>query len=602
MHIDDILARLEGVKRQGKGYVAKCPAHTDKRPSLGVREGTDGRTLVCCYAGCEFSEIVNALRLKPSDLMPPSRDQMRRVWKKENIDVVYPYHDLNGKLAYQVVRRPGKKFMQRHRNDAREWVWNMEGVQRLLFRLPHVYAAIQSGDDVYLCEGEKDALAVVEAGACGTSITGGVIKQTGPVGVKMFERTYAPFLRGAHVKLCIDSDAAGEAHAKQVLKALTGIAASVTVFRAARGNDVSDHLEAGLTLGDLERARDLEPDLGLTITIIADVVAEPVKWLWEPYLPRRYATLFDGDGDTGKSYASLGLAACISNGVVPTGENAEPGNVLLFASEDEARDTIRPRLELLGADMTKIIHIADLFPLDGIGLDKIERLHAEYRPLLTIFDPILAYVGAAVNINAANEVRPVFDGLRRIYSRHDTAGWHIRHERKPDPKAKGGATGHHEGLGSVDIRNIHRSQLIVRWHPDELGLRVLSHEKHNLSEQGDCFGFRWTMGEFSWLPFIERPESWGDKPALGGYEWHELKACKLFVEEMLMGESPTQSAMNDARRARKYNMTVYRAACREMRVTVTRSAGKVLISLPENYMPFADDGETDQEDRHWVGK
>lgn len=64
---DDLVARLERVRKSGKGYMARCPAHDDGSASLSIREGDDGRVLLNCFAGCSFNEIVDALGIQPSD-------------------------------------------------------------------------------------------------------------------------------------------------------------------------------------------------------------------------------------------------------------------------------------------------------------------------------------------------------------------------------------------------------------------------------------------------------------------------------------------------------------------------------------------------------
>lgn len=67
----DFLARLEGVRRTGQGrWIAKCPSHEDRSPSLSVRECDDGRTLLCCFAGCEAGEVAGALGFTLRDLFP----------------------------------------------------------------------------------------------------------------------------------------------------------------------------------------------------------------------------------------------------------------------------------------------------------------------------------------------------------------------------------------------------------------------------------------------------------------------------------------------------------------------------------------------------
>src|SRR5712692_4141804 len=61
MTIEDVLARLPGVKPQAGGWIARCPAHGDRNPSLSIREGDDGKVLLKCFAGCDYGRIIAAL-------------------------------------------------------------------------------------------------------------------------------------------------------------------------------------------------------------------------------------------------------------------------------------------------------------------------------------------------------------------------------------------------------------------------------------------------------------------------------------------------------------------------------------------------------------
>jgi hypothetical protein len=71
MMIEDLLSLLSGVRRTGDGrYIAKCPAHDDRSPSLSLRECNDGRVLVHCFAGCETEDVLAAVSLSFSDVMP----------------------------------------------------------------------------------------------------------------------------------------------------------------------------------------------------------------------------------------------------------------------------------------------------------------------------------------------------------------------------------------------------------------------------------------------------------------------------------------------------------------------------------------------------
>ena len=72
MAIESLLSRLDGVKRTGESrYMARCPSHSDKRPSLMIRETEDGKTLLHCFAGCSVHDVLHAVGLELSDLFPP---------------------------------------------------------------------------------------------------------------------------------------------------------------------------------------------------------------------------------------------------------------------------------------------------------------------------------------------------------------------------------------------------------------------------------------------------------------------------------------------------------------------------------------------------
>lgn len=75
--IEVVLERLERVRRSGGGWVARCPVHEDRSPSLSVREGADGRVLVYCHAGCATEDVVAAIGLTVRDLFAPDARRRR---------------------------------------------------------------------------------------------------------------------------------------------------------------------------------------------------------------------------------------------------------------------------------------------------------------------------------------------------------------------------------------------------------------------------------------------------------------------------------------------------------------------------------------------
>ncbi len=72
LNISAVLEQLEGVRKSTNGYMACCPAHDDRNPSLSIREGDNDGILVHCFAGCLEEEICRAINISKADLMPPS--------------------------------------------------------------------------------------------------------------------------------------------------------------------------------------------------------------------------------------------------------------------------------------------------------------------------------------------------------------------------------------------------------------------------------------------------------------------------------------------------------------------------------------------------
>ena len=81
MELAELLVQsgLKGLHRCGDGYLARCPAHEDRTPSLSIHQGSDGRILLHCWAGCQTQAVLGALGLSWADLFPVrSRSGRRR--------------------------------------------------------------------------------------------------------------------------------------------------------------------------------------------------------------------------------------------------------------------------------------------------------------------------------------------------------------------------------------------------------------------------------------------------------------------------------------------------------------------------------------------
>jgi hypothetical protein len=80
--IENILSRLEKVKGRNGAYTACCPAHTDKSPSLAIRELDDGRILMKCFADCSVQDILGAIGMDMNDLFPNVNKDLPSVKRK----------------------------------------------------------------------------------------------------------------------------------------------------------------------------------------------------------------------------------------------------------------------------------------------------------------------------------------------------------------------------------------------------------------------------------------------------------------------------------------------------------------------------------------
>jgi len=156
--INNVLGRLEKVRQNGSGYQALCPGHEDIKPSLSINEGADGRVFLYCHAGCKFDSIIQSLGMSPRDLMPQNRSAANGSFNKMTIKKIYPYVDEQGRLLYENVRKEPKDFMARRPDGQGNYILNLNGTRRVLYRLLEV---INSGKEILITEGEKDCDAAI---------------------------------------------------------------------------------------------------------------------------------------------------------------------------------------------------------------------------------------------------------------------------------------------------------------------------------------------------------------------------------------------------------------------------------------------------------
>ena len=304
------------------------------------------------------------------------------------------------------------------------------------------------------------------------------------------------------VFLCLDSDKAGEDACKR-LAGLLPDTVSVTRIQPCMKdwNDVLAHRAEIPNRNYFKSIVLKEPSKPETVKIIrmSDVELTPVEWLWKPYLPFGKLSVLQGNPGEGKTYFAMHLAAACTNGkLLPNMERMEPFNVIYQTAEDGLGDTVKPRLIEAGADLDRVLVIDDSDVQLTLSDERIEKAIIENNARLVIIDPIQAYLSADVDMNRANEVRPIFMRLGQVAQRTGCAILLIGHLNKA-----AGMQSLQRGLGSIDIAAAVRSVMFIGKLKHDPTMRILTHEKSSLAPPGvslafslgDEGGFRW-VGEY----------------------------------------------------------------------------------------------------------
>ena len=266
--VKERIPSCEGVARDLYGIefrrgVAPCPLpqnhnNRDRNPSLRYDQkkdrifcasqgcfdgdrGVDAFGLVKVLDQCDFPEALR--KLADFYTVPEEPDRADRQRDKRILHT-YDYRGQDGQLLFQVVRFEPKAFRQRQPDGAAGWTWNLDGVQRVLYRLPELLAA-KKGQPVFICEGEKDVETLRDLGLLATCNPGGAGK---------WRPEYADYFRDRHAVLVPDHDDAGLGHMVQVARSLITTAPGVKIVTLPGlkdKGDASDWVELGHTKEEL---------------------------------------------------------------------------------------------------------------------------------------------------------------------------------------------------------------------------------------------------------------------------------------------------------------------------------------------------------------
>jgi hypothetical protein len=230
------------------------------------------------------------------------------------------------------------------------------------------------------------------------------------------------------------------------------------------------------------------------LVLVADVDREPVRWLWPGRIPLGKVTVLDGDPGTGKSTLTLTIAAKVTTGSpFPDGSRPERADAILLSAEDDIGDTIRPRLEAAGADLTRCWVLPDVQPEPDrpprppelpADLDALEGMVKDKAAALVVIDPIAAFLSGTVDMHRDQDVRRALAPLAYMAARTGTAVVIVRHMNKGQGSAL------YRGSGSIGIVGAARAGLLVAPDPNDEDRRILAMSKENLAKKRGSLAYR----------------------------------------------------------------------------------------------------------------
>ena len=436
---ESIAVGLERSQRSGSGWMACCPAHEDKTPSLSITDREDGGVLIHCHAGCEQTAVINALR-------------ERRLWDRDSVsspyrngngesETIYPYRYQSGALAFEVVRRDGPdgKTIRPRLPDG---TWKAHPKPRPLYRLPELLS--RPTRPVLVVEGEKTAhsASTLFPEWCVTTSSGGS---------KAAAASDWKPLQSRRVTIWPDADPPGAQYAEDVARLCHGIgAADVRIVALPetlpKGWDLADAIPPGMDVGALlaaTKAPTVTGGLGLVpLGDVLDAPDEEVAWLVDDMLPTGGFSMMVAKPKAGKSTLARCLVVAVAQGRPWLGKTVTQGTVFYLALE-EKRAEVKRHFHMMGAQKSDPIHVfIDQAPRDA--LKRLEIEVSEKKPALVIIDPLFRFT-RIIDGNDYAQITAALDPLLRLARKNGTHVLVTHHSKK------GGGMDGDEVLGSTAL-------------------------------------------------------------------------------------------------------------------------------------------------------
>ena len=515
----------------------RCPVHDDRRPSLSLALGEDGRLLVHCKSGCEQRAVFDAVRQRAGHLL----NGTARMGSGKPSQIVYEYKDPSGKPLARVLRKDAadgsKDFRQQTPDGNGGWQWKGPQGATPLYGLDRL---AQDADAVaVVCEGEKAAESAQR------QLGGGFVCLSWMGGAGAVARADLEPLRGRDVVIWPDNDPAGLAAAGNLCGRLRGLARAVRIVRVndlppkadaadvawtadellARleepqatepaAHDIADHADA-----DRKAADDLGFPLALDLVDLGARDPVPPAFVIDGFLPQGELTLFAGHGGTGKTSVALLAAVCIAAGRDFYGLPVQRRRVGFLSCED-GRDVLHWRLrricDWLGvslADMAPWLTIWDASAVEPALMTESLRDGLHTTEAFAWLQSkrgecqVLVIDGASdsfdANENQRRHVRRFVRALRRLVPA-DGAVLLLAHVDKLSARSSDTSQGY---SGSTAWNNSARARWYLREDGDGLVLEV---QKSNYGATGQRIRLSWNAEAHVWAGAVERPASTLDR-------------------------------------------------------------------------------------------
>jgi 5S rRNA maturation endonuclease (ribonuclease M5) len=309
-------------RKSHTGHMALCPFHPDKTPSLSV---STEKGAWKCHAGCGAGGVIDFEMMWSKCDKDTALTRIAEIVGESRLnfgkqpEAIYPYTDAFGKLLFQVVRYPGKRFSQRKPDDNGGWIHETRGMKMVLYNLPDVCES----KNVAICEGEKDCdnmkAAIETAKIPHLAVT------TSPRGAGKWLDEFSVFMAGKQVMILPDNDEAGRKHAEQVAQSCYRYAQGVKIVECPNvpdKGDVSDYLKTG-SIADLLavakktgwwRLPTSETTLFMTDTQFSANASDHIDWIIEGVIERGANGMIISRPKSGKSFTVLDLALALASG------------------------------------------------------------------------------------------------------------------------------------------------------------------------------------------------------------------------------------------------------------------------------------------------